>query len=113
MNPTLFEIGVAIFMLAVSFALVMWFSRYRAAVAGRRMMDMLTCAGVDPGVARQGDTEAILRDVRGRCRRCRSEDLCDRWLAGEVEGDNDFCPNAEIFRVLKKDRQFDLRPRAT
>jgi hypothetical protein len=102
MNPTLFEIGVAIIMLAVSVALVVWFSRYLAAASGRRMMHMLTRAGVDPEVARHGDTEAIIQDVRRRCQRCRSEDLCDRWLAGKVEGDNSFCPNAQIFRILTR-----------
>jgi uncharacterized protein DUF6455 len=102
MNPTLFEIGVAIFMLAVSVAFVVWFLRYMAAASGRRMMQMLTRAGVDPEVARHGDTEAIIQDVRSRCQKCRSEDLCDRWLAGKVEGDNSFCPNAQIFRVLTR-----------
>ena len=102
MNPTLFEIGVAIFMLAVSIALVVWFFRYTAAASGRRMMHMLTRAGVDPEVARHGDTEAIIQDVRSRCRKCRSEDLCDRWLTGKVEGDNSFCPNAQIFRILTR-----------
>ena len=102
MNPTLFEIGVAIFMVAVGVALIAWFSRYMAAASGRRMMRMLAGAGVDPEVARHGDTETIIRDVRSRCRRCRSEDLCDRWLAGKVEGDNSFCPNAEIFRNLTR-----------
>jgi len=102
MNPTLFEIGVATFMVAVSVALVVWFSRHVAAVSGRRMLHMLTRAGVDPEVARHGDTEAIIQDVRRRCGRCRSEDLCDRWLAGKVEGDNSFCPNAQIFHLLKR-----------
>ena len=102
MIPTLFQIGVAIIMVAVSIALVVWISRYMAAASGRRMMRMLTCAGVDPDVARHGDTETIIQDVRSRCRRCRSEDLCDRWLAGKVEGDNSFCPNAEIFRNLTR-----------
>jgi hypothetical protein len=102
MNPTLFEIGIAIFMVAVSIALTVWFFRYRAAASGRRMMQMLTRAGVDPEVARRGDTEAIIQDVRRRCIRCRSEDLCDRWLAGKVEGDHSFCPNAQIFRTLPK-----------
>ena len=102
MNPTLFEIGVAIFMVAVSVALVVWFSRYLAAASGRRMMHMLTSAGVDPEVASHGDTEAIMQDVRSRCGKCRFEDLCDRWLAGKVEGDNSFCPNAQIFRVLTR-----------
>ena len=97
MNPTLFEIGAAIIMVAVTVTLVVWFSRYLAAASGRRMMHMLTGVGVDPEVARQGDTEAIMRDVRSRCLRYRSEDLCDRWLAGKVEGDDSFCPNAQIF----------------
>ena len=102
MNPTLFEIGVATFMVAVSVALVVWFSRHVAAVSGRRMLHMLTRAGVDPEVARQGDTEAIMQDVRSRCGKCRFEDLCDRWLAGKVEGDNSFCPNAQIFLNLRR-----------
>lgn len=102
MNPTLFEIGVAVFMVAVSVALIVWFSRYRAAASERRLMQMLTRAGVESEVARRGDTEAIIKDVRRRCLRCRSEDLCDRWLAGKVEGDHSFCPNAQIFRTLTK-----------
>jgi hypothetical protein len=102
MNPTLFEIGVATIMVAVIVALIVWFSRYLAAVSARRMMQMLTRAGVDPEVARQGDAEAIMQDVRSRCKRCSSEALCDRWLAGKVEGDNSFCPNARIFRRLAR-----------
>jgi hypothetical protein len=35
--------------------------------------------------------------VRARCRRCPVEDVCERWLAGELEGDNGFCPNANVF----------------
>jgi hypothetical protein len=89
-------------MVAVSVALVVWFSRSLAAASGRRMMHMLTRAGVDPEVARRGDTEAIMQDVRSRCQRCRSEALCDRWLAGKAEGDDSFCPNAQIFRRLTR-----------
>jgi hypothetical protein len=44
----------------------------------------------------------ILQVARGRCSRCRSEGFCDRWLAGNGEGDNSFCPNAQIFRILKR-----------
>jgi Family of unknown function (DUF6455) len=102
MNPTLFEIVVAIVMVAVSVALIVWFFRYMAAASGRRMMQMLTRAGVDPELARRGDTEAIMKDVRSRCLRCPSEGLCERWLAGKVEGDGSFCPNAQIFRALSK-----------
>jgi hypothetical protein len=102
MNPTLFEIGVAIFMVAVSVALVVWFSRHAAAASEKRMMHMLTCAGVDPRFSGHDDTWAILQVARGRCSRCRSEDLCDRWLARNVQGDNSFCPNAQISRILKR-----------
>ena len=102
MNPTLFEIGVTIFMVVVSVALVVWFFGHAPAASEKRMMHMLTRAGVDPEFSRHVDTWAILHVARGRCSRCRSEDLCDRWLAGNVEGDNSFCPNAQIFRVLKR-----------
>jgi len=102
MNPTMFEIVVGTLMLVVGIGLIVWFARYLAAASGRRMMRMLTRAGVDPEVARRGDTDAIVRDLRSRCLRCGSEDLCDRWLAGKVEGDNTFCPNAQIFRSLTR-----------
>lgn len=104
MNPTFFEIGVAAIMLAVVVALILWFTRYLAVVSARRMMQMMVRAGVDPEVARQGDAESITQDVRSRCEKCRSEALCDRWLAGKTEGDNSFCPNASIFRMLAKTR---------
>jgi len=102
MNPTLFEISVAALMVAVSYALVVWFWRYMALASERRTMHMLVCAGVDPATALRGDTEAIMQDVRKRCRRCPSEGLCDRWLARGVGGDNSFCPNAQIIRNLRK-----------
>ena len=102
MNTTLFQIGGALIMMAVSVALIVWFFKYTAAASGRRVVRMLTRAGVDPEVARSGDTEAIMLDVQSRCRRCQSDALCDRWLAGKAEGDNSFCPNAQIFRSLTK-----------
>lgn len=102
MNPTLFEIGVAVCIVAVSVALVEWFSRQTAAASEKRMMHMLTRTGVDVEFSRHDDAWAILQVARGRCSRCRSEDVCDRWLAAKVEGDNSFCPNAQIFRVLKR-----------
>ena len=101
MNATSFDVGVAIAMLAVAIALVVWFWRYMAAASGRRMARMLARAGVDAEIIRQGDSEAIIRDVRSRCRSCAAEDLCERWLDGKVEGENGFCPNAPIFRALK------------
>lgn len=104
MNPTMSEFGLALFMLAIAGALLVWFWRYRTATSRRRMTQMLTRVGVPPELVRRGDVEAIIKDVRSRCRRCSSEDLCERWLAGKVDGGNEFCPNAEVFRSLSKGR---------
>ncbi len=100
MNPTPFEIGVATVMVVVSIALVVSALRYMAAGSEARMTRMLARAGVGPEVAGSAGNEAILRDVRSRCRSCASEDFCNRWLAGKVEGGNGFCPNAPVFRSL-------------
>ena len=97
MNPTLFEISVAAVMIAVSVALVLWFWKEMAAASERRTMDMLSSTGAGNMPA---DDEPVMRDALRRCRRCPSEGLCERWLAGSVGGDNSFCPNAQIFRKL-------------
>ncbi len=106
MNPTLleamFEINVAIVMVAVTVVIFVWFQRSQAAASAMRMMRMMTRVGLDPGSATHGDpqTEAIMKEARRRCGRCMLEDFCDRWCAGKVKGDNAFCPNARIFRDL-------------
>lgn len=102
MNPTLFQIGVAVVMVAVSLGLILWFSRDMVAASRRRLTNMLALAGVAPEVAKHGDNRATMKDVQSRCLRCRSEGLCERWLAGKVEGDHSFCPNAQVFRTLIK-----------
>ena len=103
MSPILIEISIAILIVAVCVALVVWIGRYTGAASERRMTGMLKRAGVDPEVATGGDATAIIKEVRSRCRRCESEDLCDRWLEGKVvKGGNSFCPNARIFRNLAR-----------
>ena len=106
MNPTLFEamfeINVAIILVTVSVAILVWFQRNLVATSARRMMGMMTRAGLDPVVAIEDDrrTKAVLQEAGRRCRNCMREGLCDRWLAGKVEGSNSFCPNARVFRAL-------------
>jgi hypothetical protein len=100
MTFSLFQIVIAIVLAAIAIVLAWGYLRYKAAGADRRLQAMLEKAGVDPAVARSGDNESIMRDVRKRCRRCQTEDVCERWLAGAVEGDNEFCPNAGVFDVL-------------
>jgi hypothetical protein len=98
----MFEFGIAATMVVLAAVLVALFLRYKAGGSERRMMAMMRGAGLDPEIARSGDHEAIISAVRRQCRRCQSEDLCERWLAGEEMGDSDFCPNKSIFRHLEK-----------
>lgn len=96
------DVTIAIILVLVGFALVAWFLRYKAGSSERRMMQMLQRVGLDPDIVAQGDSETIIREVRRRCRKCQSEGPCERWLAGEKEGDNLFCPNAQVFEELKR-----------
>ena len=96
------QISVAIIMVGVAFAGIVWLQSSQAAASAKRMMGMMTRVGLDAGTATLGDpqTMAIRKAARRRCRRCPREDLCDRWLAGKVKGGNTFCPNAQTFRIL-------------
>ena len=94
------ETLIAVLMLSATIAMVFLFFQYKRSGSKRRMMSMLQRAGLNPEIARQGDTEAIIKAVRRNCSNCQTEDICERWLAGEVKGDNDFCPNAGIFETL-------------
>ncbi len=100
MTPAI--ISFAITVVAVNIALLVWFRDSQAAASARRMMAMMARAGLGRGsptlvFARTG---AIMDESRRRCRRCPREDLCNRWLAGEVEGSNAFCPNSRTFGML-------------
>ncbi len=96
------HISVAIVMVAVTAVLFLWFQRSLAAGSIRRMSSMLMHVGLDPAIATRGDlrTMAIMKEARRRCGNCRVEDHCDRWLSGDCQGGNAFCPNARVFRSL-------------
>lgn len=96
------QIAVAIIMLAVTVFIFAWFQSSQAAASTKRRMAMLKRVGLDHGTAMFGGMRAAIlrKDVRRRCQGCPREDLCDRWLAGEVEGGNAFCPNARVFHDL-------------
>lgn len=108
MNPTTLEISVAILMLAVSIALIAWIGRSMRAASERRMMRMLKRAGLDPEIATQPDTEAVIKEVRRRCQKCQSKRFCERWLAGEEKGGPGFCPNARVFAYLGLRRNLEI-----
>ncbi len=100
MDPS--QISVTVFMVSVAFAIIVWLLSSQKAASARRMMGMMTRVGLDPGSAAPGDPRAgaVMTEARQRCRKCPREDFCERWLAGEVEGDNTFCRSAEILRGL-------------
>lgn len=87
-------------MAVVGIAMAVWFERYRAAGSARRMTQMMRRCGLGAGAGRDPQTEAVMRAVRRRCKRCAIEGVCERWLAGELTGNNAFCPNAATFRML-------------
>lgn len=96
------EMTLAAVMVGVAVAGSMWLRSSMVAASARRMMGMMKRIGLDPRTVAPGNprTMTIGKQVRRRCRGCPREDLCERWLAGEIEGGNTFCPNAETFRIL-------------
>ncbi len=100
MDPT--QISAALIMVGVAVGSIVWLRSNMAAVSARRMMRMMKRIGLDIRTAMPDDPQAMTigKEMRQRCRRCSREDLCERWLAGQVEGGSAFCPNAETFRIL-------------
>ena len=99
MNMTLSNMGTAILFVVIAAALIVWFRAKLVSGSLSRMRRMMTSVGLDPDKLASSDAGVGLdmQAVRTRCRMCPAEDLCERWLAGEVAGDNGFCPNAKIF----------------
>jgi hypothetical protein len=98
------QITVAIIMAGVAVAIIVWILSSQESASARRMRGMMARVGLAPGTAALDDPRnmAIGKEARRRCRRCPREDLCERWLAGEVAGNNSFCPNSRVFRFLSR-----------
>ena len=102
MTMSTFQTIAGLLMLGVAIALAYEFRRYMVAQSERRMTSMLKRIGLDPVLVSSGDTEAIMTEVRQRCRSCATEDVCERWLAGEDIDEFEFCPNREVFESMKE-----------
>lgn len=102
MYPTNFEIGLAIILVAGNVGIYLWFRRSELAGSARRMGKMMLRFGLSPAIANRHDpaTKAVMSTVRKRCRACRVEGHCERWLCDEVKGGSGFCPNATSFALL-------------
>lgn len=102
MNVSLMQIFAALVMVGAAAGLFFAYRTYLAANSERRMRTMLESVGLDPAIAASGEIPTIMQEVRQRCRTCNSEDVCERWLKGDKEDPNDFCPNARVFEILNK-----------
>ena len=102
MDPSIIQIEIAVLMVAASIALFMWLQGSMAAASAGRLMRMITRVGLDPGIVARRDLRSVnlMKGVNERCARCPREDHCERWLAGQLEGGNAFCPTARGFDAL-------------
>jgi hypothetical protein len=106
MNINLSDWQIASIFLLVTAALIFWFRSKLAMASRSRMYRMMARVGIAPGdfAVSDGGASLDMQAVRSRCRRCPAEDVCERWLAGEIDGDNGFCPNARVFDGVIKAR---------
>ena len=102
MDITSTQIIAAIVMVGLGLALVIAYRAYLARNSERRMLSMIDSLGLDPEIVSDPELGTIMGEVRQRCKGCTSEDVCERWLRGDEEGDNAFCPNARVFEILDK-----------
>jgi Family of unknown function (DUF6455) len=100
MNINLADWQIALLLVLITAILVVWFRSMLASRSQSRMYRMMARVGVFPRSDKS--TGLDMQAVRMRCRRCPAEDVCERWLAGEIEGDNGFCPNAGVFEGAVK-----------
>lgn len=103
MYETFTDLYVALILVGAALALILWFNRNELSASTGRMKLMMASIGLDRWSDTHKDlaSRAVLADARQRCKKCPKEDLCERWLAGKVEGNNGFCPNVPIFRSLQ------------
>jgi len=99
---TLTQIVAAIVMVGLGLTLVVGYRTYLARNSERRMLSMIDSLGLDPEIVSNAELGTIMGEVRQRCKGCTAEDVCERWLRGDEEGDNAFCPNARVFEILNK-----------
>jgi hypothetical protein len=66
------------------------------------LMDlMMKKRGVDADVAREMDGGLALLEARAKCRYCRKEEACRRWLTLKAPRTSPgFCPNTSFFGMF-------------
>lgn len=100
MDGMILDLALATLMVAVAFRLIVAFWRYHVVQARSRLYRMMVRVGARVHPSDDATIGAIRSEMYHRCRRCRAEAKCERWLAGREEGDNAFCPNVSLLQVL-------------
>jgi hypothetical protein len=103
MAPNLLQLIVGAAMAALALFLVWRLVEYKRAGSDRRLRAMMAWVHVDPALAAAEASKPLMKELRRRCRRCQSEGVCERWLAGELRGGNEFCPNAATLAEWARD----------
>lgn len=100
MNSTNLDIIIALSMIAMNAVLIIWFLKNLASISKTRMAHMMQRIGLGSEIISLDDfrIRKDIKDMRSRCLRCSCDNYCDRWLAGEVTGENTFCANAPAFK---------------
>ena len=122
MSPVL-ELNLFTMLMFLAVGGLVWFLIAREINSNRRMTCMMRELGLDYDLAKtsSANAEAIISLARARCLRCRSEGLCERWLAGAEKGEalfeeagivraEDFCPNAASFKRLAGKGALQVEP---
>jgi len=101
-NIALTQIIAAIVMVGLAGALVIGYRAYLNRNSERRMLSMIDALGLDPEIVSNAELGTVMGEARQRCKGCTAEDVCERWLRGDEEGDIAFCPNARVFEILDR-----------
>ena len=109
MNMSLFPIIATAFVGGATVVLFVMRLKHNLAASERRMVIMLERVGLDPAIALSGEPDSIIecmiegsmKKIRQRCRACSTVNECERWIAGNDDSDNVFCPNVRVFGALR------------
>ncbi len=104
MTVSFVEVLAGIGMLGVAIAIAIGFWKYLVRGSESRLRRMMARVGLKDELATGDEIPRIMHEVRDRCRHCFAESVCERWLAGELAGSSEFCPNHTVFEVLRKYR---------
>lgn len=113
--PSFLELNLFTLLLFFAVALLLWFLLARGISSTRRMQCMMVELGLDYDLTAHDslNIEAVLARAREKCLKCRSEDLCERWLSRKLSPDvseDDFCPNAATFKELVRREPVAMAP---